>query len=48
MYIIYFKDRLTHELRYMNCFKTFGEASEERDRLHRVYGGEYVIQWEEA
>lgn len=47
MYILYHNDPL-RGLLYMNCFADYGDACDERDRLHRVYGGNYIIQWEEA
>ena len=47
MYILYRNDPL-RGLSYMNCFANYGDACDERDRLHRIYGGDYTILWEEA
>lgn len=47
MYTLYHNDPL-RGLLYMNRFANYGDACDERDRLHRLYGGEYTIQWEEA
>lgn len=47
MYVLYRNDPL-RGLSYLNCFADYGDAREERDRLHRLYGGEYTIRWEEG
>ena len=47
MYRLYRNDPI-RGLSYMNSFASYGEAREERDRLHRLYGGEYTILWEEG
>ena len=47
MYTLYRNDPL-RGLLYMNCFANYGDACDERDRLHRLYGGNYTIRWEEA
>ena len=47
MYTLYHNDPL-RGLLYMNRFASYGDACDERDRLHHLYGGEYTIQWEEA
>lgn len=46
MYILYSNDPL-RGLLYMNRFANYGDARDEQDRLHRIYGGEYIIRWEE-
>lgn len=47
MYYLYRWNSVDQFWSYCNAFRTYSDAVDERERLHRRHGGDYAIRWEE-